>query len=126
MTHIFLHQDLSGQFHAPAALSLGKEPRYALVRRLGGLQSRSGRCGEEKHLLALSGIEPGFLGRPGRGLLSIPTEGNNNNNIVNITESLASSRTLGTGNSIRIMRSGQLLRKLATLAVWSYCYYRNS
>jgi hypothetical protein len=34
-----------------------KSPRYPLDRRLGGLQSRSGRCGEEKNL-ALQGIEP--------------------------------------------------------------------
>jgi hypothetical protein len=36
---------------------LGKSPRYPLDRRLGESQSRSGRCGEEKHL-ALPGIEP--------------------------------------------------------------------
>jgi hypothetical protein len=30
--------------------SLGKSPRYPLDRRLGGPQSRSGRCGEEKNL----------------------------------------------------------------------------
>jgi hypothetical protein len=28
----------------------GKSPRYPLDMRLGGLESRSGRCGEEKHL----------------------------------------------------------------------------
>jgi hypothetical protein len=42
--------EVSGQLHAPAALPPGKEPRYALDRRLDGPQSRSGRCGEEKNL----------------------------------------------------------------------------
>jgi hypothetical protein len=52
------HQkQVSGQLHAPAALPPGNHPRYPLERRLGGPQSRSGRCGEENNL-ALSGIEP--------------------------------------------------------------------
>jgi hypothetical protein len=37
---------MSSKFHDPAALPLGKSPRYALNRRLGGPQSRSGRYGE--------------------------------------------------------------------------------
>jgi hypothetical protein len=41
---------MSGQLHAPAALTPGKEPRYPLDRRLGGPQSRSGRR-EEKILV---------------------------------------------------------------------------
>jgi hypothetical protein len=41
---------VSSQLHPPAALPPGKEPRYPLDRRLGGPQSRSGRCGEEKIL----------------------------------------------------------------------------
>jgi hypothetical protein len=36
----------------------GKSPRCSLYRRLGGSQSRSGRCGEEKHLFTLPGVEP--------------------------------------------------------------------
>jgi hypothetical protein len=32
--------------------------RYPLDRRLGGLQSRCGRCGEEKNLLPRPGIKP--------------------------------------------------------------------
>jgi hypothetical protein len=40
----------SGQLHAPAALPPGKEPRYPSDRRLGGLQRRSGRRGEDKIL----------------------------------------------------------------------------
>jgi hypothetical protein len=35
----------------------GKSPLYPLTKRLGGLQSRSERCGIEKNLLLLSGIE---------------------------------------------------------------------
>jgi hypothetical protein len=36
----------------------GKCPRYPLYRRLGGPQSQSGRCGVEKNLLPMPGIEP--------------------------------------------------------------------
>jgi hypothetical protein len=43
--------------HAPAALSLGKSPRYSFNRGLGGSQSLSGRCGGEKNR-SLPGIEP--------------------------------------------------------------------
>jgi hypothetical protein len=42
--------EVSGQFHAMAALLQGESPRYQLDRRLGGPQSRSGRPGEEKIL----------------------------------------------------------------------------
>jgi hypothetical protein len=42
--------EVSCQFHAPAALPPWKEPRYPLDRRLGGLQSRSGRGGEGKNI----------------------------------------------------------------------------
>jgi hypothetical protein len=38
-----------GQLHASAALPPGKEPRYLLHKRLGGLQSRSERCAEENN-----------------------------------------------------------------------------
>jgi hypothetical protein len=41
--------EVSGQFHAPAALAPGKEPQYPLDRRLGGSQNRSERVGEEKN-----------------------------------------------------------------------------
>jgi hypothetical protein len=41
---------MSGQLHAPAALSPVKELRVPLDRRLGGPQSRSGRRGEKKIL----------------------------------------------------------------------------
>jgi hypothetical protein len=49
--------EVSGQLHAPAALPLGRSPRYPLDRRLGGPQSLSGRGGEEKNSKPLSGIE---------------------------------------------------------------------
>jgi hypothetical protein len=50
--------EMSGQLHAPAALSQGKSPWYLLDRRLGGPQSRSGRGGEEKNSQPPLGIEP--------------------------------------------------------------------
>jgi hypothetical protein len=43
----------------------GKRPRYPFDRRLGGLQSRSGRCGGKK-FLTLPGLEFRPLGRPAR------------------------------------------------------------
>jgi hypothetical protein len=43
---------VSGQFHAPAALTPGFD------RRLGGPQNWSGRGGEEKNSQPLQGIEP--------------------------------------------------------------------
>jgi hypothetical protein len=45
--------EVSGQLHALAYLPPGKEPLVTLDRRLGGPQSRSGRCGIEKYLLPL-------------------------------------------------------------------------
>jgi hypothetical protein len=41
---------VSGQLQALAVYPKGKSPGYPLDRRLSGLQSRSGRCGEEKGL----------------------------------------------------------------------------
>jgi len=43
--------DGSGQFHAPAAFTLGKEPRYTLNRTPGG--PRAGRCVLEKRKISL-------------------------------------------------------------------------
>jgi hypothetical protein len=42
--------ELSGQLDALAALPRGNRLHCPLDGRLGGLQSRSGRCGEEKNL----------------------------------------------------------------------------
>jgi hypothetical protein len=50
--------EVSGQFHASAALLQGKSPWYPLDRRLGESQSRSGRGGEEKNSQSPLGIEP--------------------------------------------------------------------
>jgi hypothetical protein len=48
--------EFSGQFHAPAIVFPGTEPQYPLNIRLGGPQSRSGRCLENKKSLAPTGI----------------------------------------------------------------------
>jgi hypothetical protein len=42
---------VSGQLHAPAALPLGKEPRYPMDRRLGGTKLINKQ--EAKHILLL-------------------------------------------------------------------------
>jgi hypothetical protein len=39
--------EVSGKLHAPASLPQGRSPWYPLNRRVGGLQSRSGRGGEK-------------------------------------------------------------------------------
>jgi hypothetical protein len=49
--------EVSGQLHASADLSQGKNPCYTLDRRLGGPQSRSGRGAEEKNSHPLPGLE---------------------------------------------------------------------
>jgi hypothetical protein len=49
------------QLPAPTVLPRGERPpppRYLLVRRLGGAQNRSGRCGGEKHLIVNIGSLP--------------------------------------------------------------------
>jgi hypothetical protein len=55
--------EVSGQLHAPAALPRGKSPRHPLGVGLGEPQSRSGRCGEERNVLPLPGIEHRLLAR---------------------------------------------------------------
>jgi hypothetical protein len=45
--------EMSGQLHAPAALSPRKRPWYLLDWRLDGLQSLSERCGIKKNLFPL-------------------------------------------------------------------------
>jgi hypothetical protein len=44
-------------------------PRHPVDRRLGGPNSRSGCCGEEKNLVSLFGIKPRFLECPARSLV---------------------------------------------------------
>jgi hypothetical protein len=46
--------EVSGQLHTLVTLLTGKEPPYPLDMRLGRSQSRSGHCGEEKNLTAVS------------------------------------------------------------------------
>jgi hypothetical protein len=59
--------EMSGHVHILAALTLGKEPpRTHCIGGWVGPQSRSGRCGEEKNLLPLPGVEPRLLGCPAR------------------------------------------------------------
>jgi len=45
----YLTSVLDGQLHAPSALPPRKEPWYPLDKRMGGPQSRSGSCREEKN-----------------------------------------------------------------------------
>jgi hypothetical protein len=49
--------EVNGQFNALAALPREKSRQYPLGRRLGGLQSRSGRGSEEKKSRPPPGIE---------------------------------------------------------------------
>jgi hypothetical protein len=58
----------------PSALPRRTCHRCTLDRRLGGPQSRSGRCGMKKNLLPLPGIELRLLGRPVYSLFAVPTE----------------------------------------------------
>jgi hypothetical protein len=60
---------VSGQLHTPAALPSREGPQYPLDRKLCGSQSR---FGEEKNLFSLPGIDPHFLGHPGRSVVAIP------------------------------------------------------
>jgi hypothetical protein len=62
--HTFVTSTLArrGQCRTSAALPGAKSARYPL----GGLQSRSGRFGEEINVLPLPDIEPRSLGRPAR------------------------------------------------------------
>jgi hypothetical protein len=62
--------EVGGQLQAapglpPPSPERGKSKRCPLDGRLGEAQSRSGRCGAEKNLFPLSGIELRLLGRPG-------------------------------------------------------------
>jgi hypothetical protein len=49
--------EVPGQLHALAGFSPEEKKRHIFDRRLGGPQSRSERCGEEKTRLPLPGIE---------------------------------------------------------------------
>jgi hypothetical protein len=56
----------------PCPITLGKEPRYLSDRRLGGPQSRPGRCGGEKSFLP--GTETPFSRHSARSVVTIVTE----------------------------------------------------
>jgi hypothetical protein len=49
---------VSGQLHTDRYTPRGKRQRCLLGRRLDGIQSWFGRCGEEKNFLPLPGMEP--------------------------------------------------------------------
>jgi hypothetical protein len=49
--------EANGQLHTPPLYPYGKSPWYPLDRRLGGLQSRFGRGGEEKNSQPLTGLD---------------------------------------------------------------------
>jgi hypothetical protein len=50
--------EVSGQLHSPVALPPNETaPEYTLDRSLGGPQSRSGRCEEEKNPLPTSEVD---------------------------------------------------------------------
>jgi hypothetical protein len=70
-THFFLTSTIFGGEwleYAPTALPLRERASIThCTGRLGGPQSRSGHCREEKNLLPLSEIESQFFGRPVRG-----------------------------------------------------------
>jgi hypothetical protein len=53
--------EVNGHLHAPAALSPGKKHLVLADKRLGGIQSRSGRGSEEKNSQPLSGLEPPII-----------------------------------------------------------------
>jgi hypothetical protein len=66
--------EVKGKLHVPATLPQGKEPQYPLDRRLGALQSHSGRGGEEKNSKPLLGIKPWNPNPPAYSLVTILTE----------------------------------------------------
>jgi hypothetical protein len=53
-----LGRTCSLQIHAPATLRWGQDPKYKMGSRLVGRKSRYERCGEERNLVILPGIEP--------------------------------------------------------------------
>ena len=61
--------EVSGWFHDLTCLFLMR-----LEGTLSGLQTRYRLLGEEKHILALSGIEPQFIKRPALTLGLVPIE----------------------------------------------------
>jgi hypothetical protein len=67
-------EEVNGEIKSPVPLLQIKGPREPIDRRLGGLQIRSGCCGEERSLLLLPGIEDYFVGSTPRSLVAVATE----------------------------------------------------
>jgi hypothetical protein len=61
--------EVCSQLHGPATF-----PHYPFYRKLVGSQSRFGRCGDEKNVLPLLGIEPRLLDLLARSLVATPCE----------------------------------------------------
>jgi hypothetical protein len=57
---------MSGQLHVLATLH-----PFPIEWRFGGRNNRDGRLGEKEKPLPLPGIEPRFLGRPARSLITL-------------------------------------------------------
>jgi hypothetical protein len=53
--------EMSDQLHAPTALPQGRENPVTIGWEVSGLQSRSGRGGEEKNSQPLPGLEPPII-----------------------------------------------------------------
>jgi len=65
----------TNHLHTPSCnFSPRKVPSALFERRLGGLQRRSGRFGDEKNRLLLTVLGRRFLGHPARSLVTIMTE----------------------------------------------------
>ena len=71
VSNLIYEIEVSGQFHAPAILPLGKESALEAW-----CVPESGLSAFEniKYLLFVPGIEPRFIGRPSSSLVSILTE----------------------------------------------------
>jgi hypothetical protein len=63
---------MNGQLHKLATLTLGKDSRYTVSRRLGGPWRCSLRFETQKNFLPLPEMEKLFFGRPARGLVTLP------------------------------------------------------
>jgi hypothetical protein len=50
--------EVSGQLHVPGDLPQGNRLWYPLDKKLGGPQSQSGRCGQEKNLASAGNRTP--------------------------------------------------------------------
>jgi len=65
---------VGGQLHAAILLPRKRSPRNPINRILNVAQNLSGRFGEKLNFLPLQEIEPRFLGRPFRAVVTVPTK----------------------------------------------------